>query len=141
MKTVRVILGAVVGVGLAFLIVVLAEEAGHRIYPVPTDIDWSDVNAVKSYTDSLPVGALLLLLAGWVGATFIGALAGSAICRPRAILISVIVGGLMLAATIVNFLMTPHPWWLVMATIIGIAGATWLAAKLLWKPVLPPTSA
>jgi predicted branched-subunit amino acid permease len=131
----------VVGVGLAFLIVAIAEEAGHRIYPVPTDIDWSDADAVRRYTGSLPVGALLLLLAGWVGATLIGAVAGSAIARPRAILISIIVGGLMLAATIANFLMTPHPAWLVAATIILIVNATWLAAKFTWKPGRAVTSA
>jgi len=140
-KTWRTILGSIVGVVLAFLVGTLADDAGHSMYPVPTDIDWSDVNAVRRYTASLPAGALLLMLAGWVGATFAGAAIGSAIVRPRAILISIIVGGLMLAATIVNFLMTPYPWWFVMATITGIVAASWLAAKLAWKPAGPSTSA
>jgi hypothetical protein len=141
MNLFRAILGAVVGVGLAFLVVVIAEQLGQRIYPVPADIDWSDADAVRRYTGSLPVGALFLFLAGWVGATLIGAVAGSALARPRAILISVIVGGLMLAATIANFLMTPHPAWLVAATIILIVNATWVAAKLTWKPGNAATSA
>ena len=66
---------------------------------------------------------------------------GSAIARARAILISIIVGGLMLAATIVNFLLTPFPWWFVMTTLMGIVAATGLAAKLLWRPARPSSSA
>jgi len=141
MHIARAVLGSLVGVALAFLVVAYAEEAGHRIYPVPTGIDWSDNAQVKRFVDSLPAGALLSLLAGWVGATFIGAAIGSSIARSRAILISTIVGALMLAATIFNFLMTPHPWWLVIATIAGIAAATWLAAKLTWKPLASTPSA
>jgi hypothetical protein len=141
MHIVRAVLGILAGVALAFLLVAFAEEAGHKIYPVPTDIDWSDNAQVQRFTDSLPVGALLLLLASWVGATFIGAAIGSSIARPRAILISTIVGGLMLAATIFNFLLTPHPWWLVISTIAGIAAATWLAVKLTWKPLASTSSA
>ena len=140
MKIVRVILGCVVGIGVAFVLLLFADDAGQKLYP-PADVDWSDAAAVKRYTDSLPLGALLLMFAGWVGSTFIGGAAGSAIARARAILISVIVGGLMLAAAIANFLMTPFAWWLVMATISGIVVATWLASRLLWKPVAPTSSA
>jgi hypothetical protein len=131
----RAIVGALVGVALAFLVVTLAEDVGYRWYPVPPDIDWSDAQAVRRYIDSLPVGAFLTLLAGWIGATFLGAAIGSACARPRAILISTLVGGLMLAASIANFLLTPHPWWVVAIAVLGIVGATWLAAKLLWKPL------
>jgi hypothetical protein len=139
-KIFRVVLGCLVGVGVAFVLLVFADDAGQKLYP-PPDVDWSDAAAVKRYTDSLPLGAVLLMLAGWVGSTLIGAAVGSAIARSRAILISAIVGGLMLAAAIANFLMTPYPWWLVMATITGIVAATWLAAKLLWKPLAPASSA
>jgi hypothetical protein len=53
----------------------------------------------------------------------------------------VIVGGLMLAAITGNFLLTPHPAWLVVTTMAGIAAATWLAARLTWKRERPPGSA
>ena len=140
MKIVRAVLGCVVGVGVAFVLLVFADDAGQKLYP-PADVDWSDAATVKRYTDSLPLDAMLLMLAGWAGSTIIGAAIGSVIARSRAILISVIVGGLMLAAAIANFLITPYPWWLMMATITGIVVAAWLAAKLLWKPLAPTSSA
>jgi hypothetical protein len=139
-KIARVVFGCVVGVGVAFVLLLLADEAGQKLYP-PADVDWSDAAAVKRYTDSLPLGVILLTLAGWIGPTFIGAAIGSASARSRAILISVVVGGLMLAAAIANFLITPYPWWLVVATIIGIVAATWIAAKYMWKPLAPTSSA
>jgi hypothetical protein len=77
----------------------------------------------------------LLLLVGWIGATFIGAVVGSSFARSRAMAISGIVGGLVLAATVANFTMIPHPAWVVIAAIAGIAGVTWLAIKLMWQPV------
>jgi hypothetical protein len=132
---VRTTLGVVVGGIVAFGLVAGLEIVGHRIYPVPGDIDFSQPEQVKSFISRLPVGAFLLVLASWLLATFLGAVAGSLIARHRALLISCFVGGLVMVATIANFIMIPHPPWMVIAGIGSIALATYVAAKLMRNEV------
>jgi hypothetical protein len=141
MKIFRVILGTLVGVAFAIGVAVYAEDGWQEVYPARADLDWSDAAAVKRFMETMPFGAMSWLLAGWVGATFIGALTGSAFARARAVLISTIVGGCMLAATIANFLLTPYPSWVVVVDIAGIVAATWLAAKLMSKQGMVVSSA
>jgi hypothetical protein len=141
LRTVRAILGVLLGLGIAAFLVTFAEQEIYGRYPAPPNLDWSDAAQVKRFIGAFPLGAHFALVTTWVGSTLLGALVGSSVARPRAILISVIVGGLMLAATIGNFLLTPHPLWLVLSTMTGIVIATGLAAKLMWKPERPSASA
>ena len=141
MKTLRVILGAIAGVTIAVGFAVFAEDRWAKSYPAPADLDWSDAAAVQRFMESLTIGAMLWLVAGWIGATFIGALIGSTFARARAPLVSKIVGGFMLAASSANFLLTPHPSWVIAATILGIVAVTWFAKMLMFKQGMVVSSA
>ena len=120
----------VAGIVVAFLTVMLIDKAGHVWYPPPLGLDYSDPDAVRPYLATLPVGAFLFILASSVTAAFIGTLIACYIGTANRLLFGGVVGGIVLAATIANFIAVPHPLWLALGTVAGIVLSTWLAMQL-----------
>jgi hypothetical protein len=120
----------VFGVVSAFVTVMLIDKLNHMIYPPPPGLDFTDPAAVEPYLATLPVGAFLLVMASSVVAAFIGTLVAIYVGKIRPLYCAVIVGGIVLAATIANFIAIPHPLWLSALTLLGIVATTWLATKL-----------
>ena len=69
---VRTVLGVIAGIVVAFATLFLVDLAGHQIYPLPSDLDMDDYEAVGAYVQSRPAGASAFVLLGW----FLGALDG-----------------------------------------------------------------
>jgi len=130
----RNVLAIVAGVVTAFLTVMLIDKLGHFVYPPPRGLDFSDPDAVRPYLATLPLAAYLFILASSVVAAFVGTLVACYIGTANATLFGAIVGGIILAATIANFIAIPHPVWLAVATLSGIVLSTLLAIRL-----APPT--
>ena len=103
----RVILGIAAGLVVAFATVFAIDLAGHQIYPLPSDLNMHDPEAVGAFIQTMPTGALALVLIAW----FVGALDGgvvAALIARRAWTVWP-VAGLVAAAGVVNVLMIPHP--------------------------------
>ncbi len=126
----RNIAAAIAGIAIAIGLVWAIESFGHSIYPPPEGLDFADADAMRAYTSSLPIGALLFVAAAW----FVGTLAGTyAACRigtASPLVFVLIVGGLMLVATTINLLMIPHPHWFSALGIIAIMVGAWLGKLL-----------
>jgi hypothetical protein len=131
---IRVTLGIIIGTLVAFGLVAVIEAIGHKVYPIPPDVDISNLDQVKAYAATLPAGALVLVVAGWIIGTLGGGLAGSPLARHRAVLISGFVGALMMCATILNLVLIPHPVWMAIAAVVGIVLAAWFAGRLMRRP-------
>ncbi len=127
---IRNLLAIVAGVLAAFVLVGLIEALGHMVYPVPEGLDFTNPDQLQAYVQGLPVGALLFVLAAWVVATFVGGLVAASVARTRPLLYSTIVGAVVLAATIANLLMIPHPRWFAIAAVVAIPIAAFVAARL-----------
>ena len=127
----RLALAAVAGAVVAVGIISLIESVGHRVYPLPAGIDWSNAEQVRAYVDSLPVGALLFVLAGWVAGALVGGVVAAWIARPRAVLAAAIVGAIVLAASVANLAMIPHPTWFAVVGVAGVVLAAFVAGKLM----------
>lgn len=135
---VRTIVAVVVGTVVAFVLVAGIETIGERVYPPPAGMDFSKPDQLATYIQRLPGGALAFVLAAWIVATFVGGLVAGWIDRSRAVLAAAIVGALVLAATVLNFVLIPHPAWMIAAGVLGIAFAAYLAGRLLRDvPVRP----
>lgn len=123
--------GAIVaGVVVAFVTVMLIDMLGHFVFPPPEGLDFSDPDAIRPYLATLPVGAYLFILASSVVAAFVGTLLACYIGRGNPVLFGGVVGGIVLAATIANFIAIPHPLWLSISTLAGIVLSTLLAMRL-----------
>lgn len=133
----RNIFAGIAGVLIAGTLVWLVEMAGHAVYPPPANLDFSDAEATRAYISALPLGAFLFVGGGW----FVGALGGTfAACkigRAKPEIYALVVGGFMLAATIANLVMIPHPLWFSITGVLVVVIAAWLGMKLHQTKLVP----
>lgn len=125
----RQVLAIVAGVVVAFGLVAAIEAVGHAVYPVPRDVDFRQPEQVRRYLATLPSGAYAFVLAAWTLAAFGGGTVAALIARARPMRNAAIVGAFVLAATIANLVMIPHPAWFAVAGVLGIGIGAWVAGK------------
>ena len=131
-------IGAVVlGVILAVGIVQVVEVIGHKMYPPPPGYNMHDMNNVKKYVASLPVTVLVVVLAGWLVGTLVGAFAAAKIGRSP--VPGYIVGVLLVIGGIANVLMIPQPLWFSIASFVIYIGGT-IAGSHAGRPAVPSPS-
>ena len=130
----RTATGIVLGTITAFVLVGVIEAIGERVFPTPAGIDLRSPAVLETYVQRLPAGALAFVLAAWIVGTFLGALVAARIARPRAVLAAAIVGALVLAATIANVAMIPHPAWMIAVGVAGIVVAALVAGRIMRVP-------
>ena len=129
----RLILGIAAGLLVAFATVFAIDLAGHQIYPLPSDLNLHDPEAVGAFIRTMPSGALALVLIAW----FVGALGGGVVAAAISRRAGTVwlVAALVAVAGVVNVLMIPHPVLLqigaVVAPLLGGFAASLVAHKML----------
>jgi hypothetical protein len=123
----RDILAGIAGVVIAVLIVFLADELSHMMYPMPANMDPRDTEGLGGYIATLPIGAFLMVLGGWVIATFVGSVVADRIGTAKTWIYPTIVGGFIFAATTANLILIPHPHWFTAVSLAAILVSAWLA--------------
>ncbi len=126
----RKIAAVLAGIVIAFSLVFAIEMVGRQVYPPPAGLDYSKPEVVASYMNTLPAGAFMFVLGGFAVATLAGGFVSARIARVRPLLFAGIIGALMLAATVANLLMIPHPLWFSISAITLIILSTILAGRL-----------
>jgi len=124
----RILLGIVAGVVVAFVCVFAIEMVGHTAYPPPPDIDLTKPADVERLMATLPVAALAFVVAAW----FIGALAGAWTANriAKRALAGWIVALLIACGAVWTMTIIPHPGWMWGAGIGLPIAAAWLAQRL-----------
>lgn len=125
----RKISAVFLGLLVSVLTVTLVEWVSHQVYPLPPDLDFKDAEKVRIYVSSLPLGAFLAILLGWLLGTLTGGLAACRVARDNPVVFACIIGALMMAATVANLMMIPHPTWFAFAAIGVIVAGTLLAIR------------
>lgn len=125
----RKISAVLLGVVVASATVMLVEWLGHQVYPPPPGLNFKDPVQLQQYTSSLPLGAFLFILLGWLLGTLCGGLAACYVAREKPLVFASIIGAVMLAATITNLILIPHPTWFSIGGIIVIGVGTLLASR------------
>lgn len=126
---VRNIAAVVAGIATAFVLILLIEKVGHILYPPPVDLDFSDPDAMRPYIATLPFLALLFPMFAWVFGVFAGTVVACKVGTLNPLIFAAIVGGLVLAGTIANLIMIPHPLWFSIVSLIAIAASAWFAVR------------
>ena len=126
----RYIIAVLGGLFAAAAVVVLIEAASRRIYPPPEGMDFRDPAQLQAFMDTLPPGALAMILAAWALGTLAGALVACRIAREKPLVFASIIGAVMLAATIMNLAAIPHSDGFSIAAILLVAGAALLAGRI-----------
>jgi hypothetical protein len=124
----RMLVGIVAGVVVAFLCVFAVEWIGHGLYPAPAGLDIIKPADQARLMEAMPSAAKAMVLIGW----FVGALAGAWVANRIAGrgLAGWIVALLVIAAGVATMLMIPHPAWMWAGGIaLPLLGA-WIADRM-----------
>ena len=107
-KILAIVLGLVAG--LIFHIAVMAVSAA--MYPPPSDIDWSDREAVRAHFSTLPLTSFLIVLIAHAGGSLVSGLVVGLVAMRRWLLPAGIIGGFWTLGGITNLFLLPQPVWM-----------------------------
>lgn len=114
----RNILAVLVGLVAAMATFFLAEQIGHSIFPMPTGLNMEDKAALKTFMESLPIGAYLLVFGGWLFGSLEAGFIAQKISQQQNNLLPIIIGSILTASGALNFYLIPHPMWFVIAGLV-----------------------
>ena len=121
-----VLLGFVVGTA----IMLCVETLNHKIYPLPDGFDPRVPGAVSAAMKSAPLGALLMVLGGWIIGTLVGAWITARVAPPSKLKHGMILGIFFLGAGIANNLSIPPPLWFWVCSLALFLPAAYIGSKL-----------
>ncbi|MGE3396591.1 MAG: hypothetical protein AB7H79_06785 [Sphingomonas sp.] len=124
----RLALGVIAGIVVAFACVFGVESIGHSLYPLPAGFDLTNPRDVDRLMAVMPTAALAFVVVAW----FVGALAGAFTANliARRALAGWIVAMLVIAAAVATMVMIAHPAWMWAAGLLLPLAAALLAARL-----------
>lgn len=128
--TAKNILGIVIGLAMAMTAFMLFETIAHFAYPLPPEVDINNAESMKSYMPQIPVGALSLVLSGWLSGSLLAGFFARKISQNASKRNPLIIGCILESATIFNFLLLPHPTWLVVVSLLLIIPAVFVGHNL-----------
>lgn len=133
MSMVRNILAVICGFATFFLLILAVQKIGHLVYPPPADVDFGDAEQARTYITTLPFGAFVFVGLSYVMGAFGGSVVATLVGTLKPLHFGVTIGGLVLAFTVMNFFVIPHPWWFMLAAPIAIVLASYAAIQLMQR--------
>lgn len=112
----RSILAVLAGLVVAWITVSLSEFASMHAFPPPSGVDVRDPQQLAALVAQMPVGALGLVLAGWVVGALDGGLVAALIAKRR--VPAIVVGVLVMLGAFLMVAMVPHPMWMSIAGVL-----------------------
>lgn len=113
--------GGIVGVFVGGLTVLLLEAAGHALFGT------ADLNDLASVTPSMFASVLV----AWIVASWFGATVATVWSKGRTVVPGLAVGIVLLAGSVSNFFIIPHPVWMIIAAVVLMPAAAYLGAR--WR--------
>jgi len=132
-KAVRSVLAVIAGFVAASAVMMLNETInGHVLYPELRKLaeGVTDKEAMRALMASAPVGALLVVLVGWVLGSLAGGFLAARIGWNAPVAHALAVGGLLTLAGIANNLMMPPPAWFWILSLAVFLPAAYAGARL-----------
>ncbi|MGZ3921615.1 MAG: hypothetical protein ACXVNO_03530 [Bacteroidia bacterium] len=126
----RKILSVIAGVLTGILLIFVGEGASHSFFPPPQNIDFHNKEAFTAYVTSIPPQVFTLILAFWLLAAFFAGFVSSKINKANWKRSSIITGTILLAGTILNLFMIPHPIWIIISAVLLTIPAAYFGGKL-----------
>ena len=134
---VRRIAGFVAGLFVLVVCVQLAEIGVHAMHPFPPGVDRNNFEEIKKFVASLPLKALLLVLAGHLAGILTGCFTAAKIAGTR--IPAYILGAIAICLGIVNAVIIPQPIWFSVVALAIYAGSMIIGARLgAPRPALQP---
>jgi predicted MFS family arabinose efflux permease len=126
----RSVLAVLAGIVVAMILMVAVEMLSSHLFPLPPGVDLHSHESIRQHIDQLPIGAFLLVLIAWSVGSFAGSWVAARLAGRARLIHGLVIGAFFLAASIMNMLMIPHPLWMEIASIVALAGFSYLGARL-----------
>jgi hypothetical protein len=127
----RRILAAVAGLVAGTVAIMLVETLGHRLYPMPADLDPKDPAALGRWMAGMPVWAWLVVLAAYAAGSVVGGAVARRLAPGRPLGPALWVGIVLTLLGFVNLATLPgQPLWFAIASTLCYVPCAWLGARL-----------
>ncbi len=133
MRILRSIAAVVLGFVAASVVMMIVESVNSRMfYPelAKAAEGVTDREALRTLFAAAPIGALLVVVAGWLVGSFVGGWVAARVAGRAGIRHGLVLGLLLTLAGIANNLMLPPPLWFWIAGLVVMLPAAWAGAKL-----------
>ena len=127
---VKSIIAVVLAVLLAGVVIAAVQLVNTQIFPLPPGVDFNDREAMSRAVSSMPAGGFVLLLLSYTLGALAGGWLAARMAPRRPLLHAMIVGVLLLAAGVMNFVSIPHPLWVTVLGLLIFLPMAWLGASL-----------
>ncbi|HNQ14818.1 MAG TPA: hypothetical protein PKM58_04590 [Pyrinomonadaceae bacterium] len=114
---VRNVLSVVLAFVIGGLAVFAVEKLGHTVYPIPAGLDPNNLEGLAEYVKTMPVGALLFVLAAQSAGSLIGGLVTGFVSVAK-FPTAMIYGVLALIMAALNAFAIPHPIWFTIVSLV-----------------------
>ncbi len=122
----RNIIAVITGLFVAFLATYFVYNINSSLFPISEDINPSDMDAMKEYMSSLPIGAFIIVIIAHIIGSFSGALTASKIALNHQKKLALFIGAFMLVMGIIRVILTPHPiWFMIIDIMVYLPSAYW----------------
>ncbi len=140
---VRGVLAVVAGCLAAAAMMVIFESLGQVAFPRPAPLDPAKPGTIAEVMKAMPAGAFAFVLMGWAAGTLLGSSIAARLSPAWSLGCGMVVGGLMLGASVANMVMIPHPAWVWVVGVLlflptAFVGATLGSARHNFPPAGPP---
>ena len=127
---VKSIIAVVLAVLLAGVVIAAVQLVNTQIFPLPPGVAFNDREAMSRAVSSMPTGGFVLLLLSYTLGALAGGWLAARMAPRRPLLHAMIVGVLLLAAGVMNFVSIPHPLWVTVLGLLIFLPMAWLGASL-----------
>jgi hypothetical protein len=130
----RNLLAVVLGMIIAVVVIVLFEVPGSVLHPLPRGVELDDKQAIAEHISKAPLAVKLLVLMGYATASCVGGFVASRISSSPEPTTALIVGALVLLASLANLAILPHPGWFVALNAVLPLPAAYFGCKVFRRP-------
>ncbi|MDR7099476.1 hypothetical protein J2X04_001823 [Lysobacter niabensis] len=113
----------------AWLTITLCEFASMFLHHPPPSIDLRDPQALAAHVAAAPTPVMLIVLAGWSLAAFLGGWIAARIARHHRAA-ALVIGTLVVVIVLAKRMLIAYPLWMTVAGVLLPLSLAWLAARL-----------
>lgn len=122
-------LAFVAGMGVSCFFVAVLEMLGHRLFPMPANINYKDKQQLSRVIKNLPLGAFLMVELAYVVGSMTGGFVVARFASTRHVELACGLGFLLTLFGLQNLLTIPHPRWFAVLSTATYIPLTFAGAK------------
>jgi len=125
----RNILSVIAGLAAAVITFLIAESVNHPLHPIPSNLNYNDNAAVKSFYENQALSFWAVILLGWSLGSFLCGFLIKLLSKNNNKKLPIIAGSILILSAISNFLLLPHPTWFIIIGLLVFIPFTLLGHK------------